>query len=279
MKELFSKDTDSLIFPTEDQEVFEVYDVVSKSTVYLGSDGQTIEPPFEQVDETASSGYTTPEDPTFFEDAGDGFYVYTTHAYRYDPDGAYGCFGIKNASGVKITEEIFYQVDYFVRGLCPVCMQDEKWGCIDGTGQVVIPMEFDDPPRFNRYGVADVGCFLIDIDGKTIDGTEHNSSGYNSKYCRYFELYQLSEQELNVIYDCGSAPGLRTSIYDTKMRCYIVEDIPEDVLNVAFCDVEPDVIIAAAGMIPQYDKIDVSKKGIIICQKGRMQTVFDYYKN
>lgn len=138
MKELFSIDTESFIFPREDLDLFELHDVVSKSTVYLRADGQVVEPMFEHKGETVCSGYMISDDPTFFEDAGDGFYVYTTHEYHYDPDGAYGCFGVKNVSGEIITEEIFYQVANFSYGLCPVCTRDEKWGCIDTKGKVTL---------------------------------------------------------------------------------------------------------------------------------------------
>lgn len=278
MKELFSIETDAFLFPLADRDVFQVYNFDTKTCTHLDSDGNAVDIHFDK-EETAHYESDWTNDSTQLECIVNGFYVYTTHEYHSDPDGYYGCFGLKKANGEKITEELFYQVKYFCHGLCPVCMQDERWGCINEQGEIAIPLKFDEPPLFNQYGVADAGFMLIDTNGNEIPDTYHNSSGFNSDSCRYFEISTYTEEEDAVFNECcGDVPGHKINIFDTKTRSYLAKGIPDNVIDFVNSNAEPEVVLAAIELIPYYDCIRIYNDGIIAGDKGKKKTVFNYYK-
>lgn len=216
--------------------------------------------------------------PDFLDEIGEGFYIYTTHKVTYDIDGKYGQFGIKYNDGKKLTEEIYYQVGRFCNGLCPVSIEDGKWGCIDTNGNLIIPYIFDEKMFFNEYGVAVGNNTLINRMGNEIPDTAHNSIDDCGEYNRYFVFSFLNDEQLASIDECGTAPNITVDIYDTKNRAYVVRGVPECRLAVYCFDGEPEVILAAVELLDQYDKIDLSKRGTIICRKDGFVTVYDYYQ-
>ena len=206
-----------------------------------------------------------------------GFYAYTSHPVQHDPDGAYGRFGIKTCDGRTVTEEIFFGIDSYEHGLCPVRGENDLWGCVDTEGKLVVPYLFFDPPRFNKYGVAEGNSTLIDLDGNPIADTELDNVEDCWCFSRYYVFGSLTEQQQADIDRCGSAENILVDIYDTKTRSYILRSIPEDALYVSGFDGEPEVILAAAKLLGSYDSVSVEDPGYIHAEKGDSCTVFDFY--
>ena len=278
LKELFSLKGSYSIIPNESDGLFLLTDFNSMKNSVLDSYGNPTNRSFYDMEYDADLQCDPDiDDPTQFSEPVNGFYVYTTHECHYDPDGAYGCFGVKRVNGEKLTEECFYQVGAFSNGLCPVCLEDEKWGCINEKGTLVIPYQFAEAPIFNKYGVACGDKSLIDIEGHPIPGTELNYFGGLFEDQRYVEIALWSDEIDAEISKCGTAPNLTVDIYDTKERSFVARGVPDGKLDIDFCDAEKEVVIAAIKMLPQFDEIKVEKKKTILARKGEMTTVFDYY--
>lgn len=276
LKELFSLNGRYSIISNESNGLFRVTDFNTMKNSVLDSNGNLTNRPFQET-EDVSDLQCDIDDPTQFSEPVNGFYVYTTHEYYYDPDGAYGCFGIKRVNGVKLTEECFYQVGAFSNGLCPVCLDDEKWGCINEKGMLVIPYQFAEAPTFNKFGVACGDNSLIDMEGHPIPETDLNYFGGLFEDQRYVEIALWSDEINAEISKCGTAPNLTVDIYDTKERSFVARGVPDGKLDIDFCEAEKEVVIAAIKMLPQFDEIKVEEKKTILARKGEMTTVFDYY--
>lgn len=274
MKKLFTVKKDGCLWVEVEGSVYSTFGL--KNQTFYDSEGNKLEnysrPPV-QEDEPVKI-----DDPDYLEDIGAGFYVYTTHEVTYDVDGKYGQFGIKYNDGRKLTEEIYYQIGRFCHGLCAVSIEDGKWGCIDANGRLVIPYNFNEEMFFNEYGVAVGNRTLIDRMGNEIPDTALNSIDDCAEYSRYFVFSLLSDEQLASIDECGTAPNVMVDIYDTKNRAYVVKGVPECRLEVYCFDGEPEVILAAVELLDQYDKIDLSRNGTIICEKDSFITVYDYYQ-
>ena len=64
-------------------------------------------------------------------------------SYKDDKDSTYSLYGYMNYSGEWINTPDYLHAEPFYEGLAAVCGKDGKWGMIDKTGNVVIPMVFD----------------------------------------------------------------------------------------------------------------------------------------
>lgn len=276
MKKLFTIKHKGLPHVEVEGAIYSLFDFSSNKTTFIDAECNVLEDysrPDIQYDEPDAGM----DDPDFFIDIGEDFYTYTTHEVTYDVDGNYGLFGIKYGNGEKITEEIFHQVGGFWGGLCAVANEDGKWGCIDTKGNLVLPYRFCEPMEFNEYGIAIGDDTLIDISGKEIPDTALNLIGDCGGYSRYFVFSLLNDEQLTSIDECGTASDITVNIYDTKNLAYVIKDIPDHQLDTYSFEGEPEVIIAAAEMIDNYDEIHLSGKGTIICEKNNSVTVYDYY--
>jgi len=63
--------------------------------------------------------------------------------------------GFINNKGEWVIEPSYDKVRAFVNGLAPVA-KDKKWGYIDTTGKVVIPLKFRDAEIFSNDGLAPI---------------------------------------------------------------------------------------------------------------------------
>lgn len=63
---------------------------------------------------------------------------------------------VKNTGELFETDLEFMQVKSFHNYLAPVTLDGEKWGYMDGYGNVVIEPQFDDCLQFSEYGIAPV---------------------------------------------------------------------------------------------------------------------------
>ncbi len=87
-----------------------------------------------------------------------------------------------------------------------------------------------------------------------------------------------TEEDLEQTSKTGTAEGVIESIFDTKLREYVISGIPEDSIDIEFYDGEPEPIIAAAQMLERYDELRLTSCGFIIGRKGNHQVVYDSYK-
>ena len=138
--------------------------------------------------------------------------------------------------------------------------------------------ESSDGLRYNKYGVACADNCLVDFDGNEIPGTKLNCEDSCDVTDRYFTFAFLTEEQCKSISQCGTAEGILLDYYDTKTRKYILRGIPECKLYVFCFDGEPEVILAAAQLIDQYDSIDVRERGTIVAHKDGCITVYDFYQ-
>ena len=132
--------------------------------------------------------------------------------------------------------------------------------------------------RYNKYGVACSDACLVDSDGNEIPDTKLNCEDSCDVTDRYFTFALLTEDQCISIDRCGTADDVTLDYYDTKTRQYVLRGIPECKLYVFCFDGEPEVILAAAQLIDQYDSIDVRKRGTIVAHKDGCVTVYDYYQ-
>ena len=277
MKKLFTIKNSGSIWVEIEGAVYSTFSHSENKHTYFDSEGNVLEnysrSPIQDDEESVEIA-----DPDFFEEIGEGFYKYTTHEVTYDVDGEYGLFGIKYNNGKKLTDEKYYQVGRFCNGLCAVSVEDCKWGCIDTDGNLVIPYKFCEEMLFNRYGVAVGDNTLIDRLGNEIPDTALNSIDDCGEDDRYFVFSFLDCEQLASIDECGTAPNITVDIYDTKNRTYVVKGIPECRLDIYSFDGEPEVVLAAAKLIDQYERIRIARKGTILCEKDGFITVYDYYQ-
>lgn len=139
------------------------------------------------------------EDPDFVQEAGEGFYIYSTHEVACDLDGWFGLLGLKSGSGEKLTEEKYRRIGRFYNGLCAVCAENEKWGCVDTKGKLVIPCSFREALCFNQYGVSVGDNGLIDRSGNEIPGVAFNRVDNDGADARYFVFSLLTEEQIQSI--------------------------------------------------------------------------------
>ena len=268
MKELFTVNSHGMMLVNEKKHLYRLYDLNSKKISILDYEGNPTDEPFHNPEELKEEPGIEIDDPDLFDGLANGFYSYTTHKYHCDPDGVYGCFGIKKVNGEKLTEECFYQVGDFSNGLCSVCLEADKWGCINEEGVLVIPYQFAEAPIFNKYGVACGDRSLIDMKGHPIPETELNYfGGILFEKQRYFEiaLWPDDVDEGNI------------DFYDTKMREYAAKGIPDEKLDLDGCEAEKEVILSAIEMLSLFDRIKIEGVGTLIAYKENSITVFDYY--
>lgn len=279
MKKLFSISDNISLFVEEEGKVYELCDWEKEKYTFCDAAGQPL-PDYQRAEREESiydEQYT--EDKTQVTPMIDGFYGYSTHKITYYPDGMDGCFGIKTTDGIKITEEIFAEVDeHFRYGLLPVRNAENLWGCIDEKGNLVIPYKFSNPLRFNQYGVAVGNDTLIDRQGNEIPGTNLNLNEYCDISYRYYTIALLTKAQCEAIEVCGTAEDIRVDIYDTKLRQYVARDVPDCKLDTMFFEGEKEVILAAMALLPDYDEIKLESKGTIYAKKDGIVNVYDYYQ-
>ena len=279
MKKLFTISDGRSVFAREEGKVYELVDWKKEERIFCDAVGQHL--PDYQRDECDESIYDEQytDDKTQVTPMIDGFYGYSSCDVVYHPDGMDGCFGVKAKDGTKITEEIFAEVDQCFRyGLLSVRNSENLWGCIDETGNLVIPYKFSDHLRFNQYGVAVGDNTLVDRQGNEIPGTNLNLEDCCDMSHRYFTIALISDAQSESIAVCGRAEDIRVDIYDTKLRQYVVRGIPDGKLDVVFFEGEEDVIHAAIALLPGYDEIELEGQGLIKAKKDNLVDIYDYYQ-
>ena len=158
-----------------------------------------------------------------------------------------------------------------------ICLIPNKpYGRIDTEGNLIIPYQFSEEMLFNQYGVAVGNNSLIDRTGKEIPDTALNCIDDCGSESRYFVFSFLNDEQLASIDERGTAPCVTINIYDTQKRKYVLKGIPECRLEVYAFDGEPEVILAAADLLDQYDSIRLIEKRTIFCEKDGYITVYDY---
>lgn len=262
-------------------ELFEEYNHSKKHWEYYDAQGQRLLN-YRRRRGKCPIDFQYTDDKTQITPMINGFYGYTTQAVTYGVDGMDGWFGIKRADGTKITEEVFAELTHFSGGLCPVRNKEEKWGCVDEMGTLVLPYQYCEAPQFNHYGVAVGDDSLIDRKGTPLPDTELNSITSCYDEDRYYAFSLLNAEQNSSIWRCGRAEGILIDIYDTKLRRYAIRAVPEDTyfkLSTTCFEGAGEVIVAALALLPEYDSIYLEGKGTILAEKGRFVTVYDYYQD
>ena len=279
MKKLFTISAGRSVFAMEEGKVYELVDWKKEERIFCNAVGQQLlDYQRDECDESIYDDQYT-DDKTQVTPMIDGFYSYSTHKITYHSDGMDGLFGIKAKDGRKITEEIFAEVDECFRyGLLSVRNSENLWGCIDEKGNLVIPYKFGDRLRFNKYGVAVGDNTLVDRQGNEIPGTVLNLEDYCDMSYRYFTIARISDAQSESIDACGSAENICVDIYDTKLRKYVVRNIPDGKLDVVFFEGEEEVILAALALLPGYDEIKLESKSTILAEKDGIVDIYDYYQ-
>ncbi len=196
-------------------------------------------------------------DPTCCKPLGNGFYSFSTHPIDWTPDGPYGHFGIKDKIGSSIVDEKYRQIGDIFNGLFPVLETGGAWGCVNEKGGLIVPCVYEEPPHFNKYGLAYGNGTLVDLQGNEIPGTEFNCIEAYDENDRYVPIILLTEEQKEQIAETGTAEDIKMSIFDTKLRRFVIKDIPDQSIDVSFYDGEPEPIIAAARMPGTYDNPNV----------------------
>lgn len=140
---------------------------------------------------------------------------------------------------------------------------------------MVIPCSFSEALCFNQYGVSVGDNGLIDRSGNEIPGVALNSVDSDKADERYFVFSLLTEEQLQSVDACGTAPNITIDIYDTKNRAYAARAVPECRLDVLGFAGEPEVIAAAVELLDRYDRVSLSGKCTIVCEKDGYITVYD----
>lgn len=279
MKKLFTISDVRSVFVIEEGNVYELVDWKKEERTYCDATGHLLPDYLPQDPGETEEEATYIGDPSKITDLVNGFYGYTTHEIEYFPGGRDGWFGVKRKDGTKVTEEIFAEVDWEYRyGLLSVRNKEKRWGCIDESGNLVIPYQFSDYLRFNQYGVAVGNNTFVDRQGNEIPGTDFNLSDWPGSAYRYYTTALLSEEQLNSIDASGRAAGILLDIYDTKLRKYIARGVPDGKLEVMFFEGEAEVILAAIELLLDYDKIELEGQGLIKAKKNGSVDVYDYYQ-
>ncbi len=150
----------------------------------------------------------------------------------------------------------------------------------DSNNTKAVPEYLEEPEDkliYNKYGLACADNCLVDRDGNPIADTNLNIEYSCGEYDRYFTFGTITEEQDESISRYGEAEGITLDIYDTKTRSYVAKGIPECRLDVSFYDGEPEVILAATGLIYEYDEVKVCKTGTIIGKKDGFVTVYNFY--
>ncbi len=172
MKKLFEVNGNQSITYLENYKVFEAHDHDNNQRAFFDIDGNEIDSP--KLNGYKYVAHSCWDDPTCFSPLGNGYYSFTTHPYELDPDGPFGCFGMKDRDGNVIVEEKYWQILESFNGSFPVQEIEGDWGCINEKGELVVPCIYWDPPHFNKYGLAYGNSTLVDMQGNEIAGTEYN---------------------------------------------------------------------------------------------------------
>lgn len=272
MKKLFEVEGKKTVLYLSNYRVFRVDDFETKQRSFFDEDGNEICPPDFRV--YGPENDWPSDDPTFCELLGNGYYSFSSHPIDWDPDGPYGCFGIKDKTGMVIVDEKYWQIRGAFNGLFPVQEIDGNWGCISENGELVVPCIYEEPPLFNKYGLAYGNHTLVNMQGEEIAGTEFNCIEPYGENDRYIPIILTTAEQDEQISKTGTAEGVVEAIFDTKLRNYAIKGIPEGSIDVEFYDGEPEPIIAASKMLDLYDTLRIVGKGFIIGRKGDHQDVY-----
>lgn len=274
MKKLFEADGRKIITYLRDHRVFELIDPETERRSFFDKEGRETSPPGRKTCE-GERVFDATEDPTRCDELGNGYYSFTTHPVDYDPDGPFGLFGIKDQTGRVILDEKYWQIREIFNGLFPVQEIEGDWGCVDERGELVVPCVYDEPPLFNKYGLAYGNRTLIDRQGREIPGTEYNLPETYGEGDRYIPIILTAKEQDGPIEKTGTEERIVASIFDTKLRRYVVEGVPEGAIDVEFYDGEPEPILAAAKLLSVYDELRVLQDGFVAGRKGDRQDVYD----
>ena len=278
MKHIMTIRQRGLVDVDEEHHLIHVYDYEKKCWTHFDYDGKRVSAPIANTDhDDEDDDEYEPDDPTFYGILNDSLYSYTTHEVEETVDETFGLFGIKDREGNIIIEEKFWDIKYFMNGMCPVREVNGNWGCINEKCELVLPCIYEIPPVFNKYGIAYGNDSLIDMQGNELPDTPYGNFEYVDEEERYYTLIVFSDEQSEQISRTGRAENVTENIYDTKKREYVLKDIPEGKLDYAFFDGEPCVIRAAAELMDEYDSVSVEGEGIIIGQKGDQSVIYDYY--
>ncbi|MBQ6266261.1 MAG: WG repeat-containing protein [Clostridia bacterium] len=271
LKKLFAinkKETGSYILGhVPGEQVFMLHFCEENRTVYLNENGaRTVCDKPEEPDENESG------DPCQIGDMINGFYAFTTHEFSEDADGRYGLFGVKDASGAVIADEQFRDVECFRCGLCPVKNAEERWGCIDENGTLIIPFRYSDPPRFNLYGLAVGDDGLIDKTGARLAGITFDCADFFDEDDRYIITNRFTKEQSDAIAQCGTAPGITDDFFDSKTRTYLVKGIPER--SIRLCgSPAPEAVLAAVELLHAFEDIRLYD-AYVFARRGDETVVF-----
>ncbi len=259
-----------LILPIADGNFFRVSLLDLNKILNLDDKGEPIENYTRDLPPEKERNVT---DPDFFDDIADGYYIYTTQTYDWDMDGRYGKFGIKDENGAIIVEEQYSDIyPSFAFGLCPVKNKDDKWGCVNKQGELVIPCSFYEPLLFSKYGIAEGEQGFVDVSGNYLEGIKYDCIDSYDEYDRYIKTAVLTPEQAESISDCGSAPGILEDIFHTKTRKYIAKGIPDGKISV-YGDGDPETVVAAVDLLKEYDEVGVYDNCAIAIM-GDERTVF-----
>lgn len=282
MKKLFTKQKGLITIEIE-QEVYGLFHAAENQWVFVNAKGDEISyrrPSCAEEKEQEQADFQNifSNDPTAIMEIGESMYSFSTHEVRYYPvEGYVGLMGIKDQTGKIVVDEKYESIDCFSNGYCSVKEPGGLVGCIDKAGKTVISFKYHEFIRFNKYGVAAADNCLIDLSEKPLENTELNTIGSCSENNRFFSFGLANEQQQWEIEQTGTAEDLKESIYDTKDKRFVVKDIPDSRLFVLSSICEPEVIVAAAKLLNEYDQVSVKERGTILATKGELTTVFDFY--
>lgn len=179
----------------------------------------------------------------------------------------------------KLKKRTFYNnhgeaIDYCRK---PVELPDDFWD--EDDNNLITSNDSEETLVFNKYGVACADGYLIDENGNEIPDTKHNCEDFYSEDSRYFSFALLTDEQSASISACGTAPDILMNIYDTKNRKHVAKGVPECRLDISFFDGEPEVVLAAVGLVNQYERVWITDKGTVIGKKDKYVTVYDFYQN
>ena len=157
--------------------------------------------------------------------------------------------------------------------------REKETDCSDDLVKDEDDEDDEDTLIFNKYGIACGDNCLVDSNGNVIPNTDLNLEDDCGEYDRYFSFSLINDEQSRLIDECGTVPGITLDYFDTKTKEYVVRGVPECRLRVSFYDGEPEVIVAAAKLVDQYDTVKVEKTGTILATKGKTVTVFYYWSD
>ena len=86
-------------------------------------------------------------------------------------------------------------------------------------------------------------------------------------------VYPTFSEQDEQLEKTGTADGITTDIYDTKLREFVVKGIPEESVALTSYDGEPGPLLAAVEMLDLYDELELECEGFIIGRKDDHQDV------